>query len=98
MRSGRQKVAVALLLFSLAIAVFTQLALAGKKDKLGSTSQMEEQKRAVHVLNRLTFGPRPGDVGRVMQMGIDKWIDEQLHPDRMNDSALDARLSPYRTL
>ena len=36
---------------------------------------------ALHVLNRLAFGPRPGDVERVMKMGVDRYIDEQLHPD-----------------
>ena len=50
------------------------------------------------MLNRLTFGPRPGDVDRVMAIGVDKWIDQQLHPDKIDDSALDARLSPFRTL
>jgi uncharacterized protein (DUF1800 family) len=59
---------------------------------------MDEARRARHALNRLTFGPRPGDVESVTQVGVDKWIDEQLHPDKINDSALDARLTPLRTL
>ena len=37
------------------------------------------------VLNRLTFGPRPGDAEKVRAMGIDKWIDLQLHPERIPD-------------
>jgi uncharacterized protein (DUF1800 family) len=52
----------------------------------------------VHVLNRITFGPRPGDVERVSRMGLDAYIDEQLHPERIDDSALDARLAPLQTL
>lgn len=36
---------------------------------------------ALHVLNRLAFGPRPGDVARVMTIGVDAYIDEQLHPE-----------------
>jgi uncharacterized protein (DUF1800 family) len=75
-----------------------QLALAKKKDVASYAAQMDEQKRAVHVLNRLTFGARPGDVERVTAMGVDKWIDLQLHPDRIDDSALNARLEPLRTL
>ena len=59
---------------------------------------MDEQKRALHALNRLAFGPRPGDVERVTAMGVDKWIDQQLHPDKIDDHALDARLAPFRTL
>jgi uncharacterized protein (DUF1800 family) len=74
----------------------TQLAPAKKKDK--PAGAMEEQKRIVHALNRLTFGPRPGDVQRVKQMGVDKWIEQQLHPEKIDDSALEARLAPFRTL
>ena len=59
---------------------------------------MDEQKRALHALNRLAFGPRPGDVERVTAMGVDKWIDQQLHPEKIDDHALDARLAPFRTL
>jgi uncharacterized protein (DUF1800 family) len=74
----------------------TQLAPARKKDKPAGT--MDEHKRAVHALNRLTFGARPGDVQRVAQMGVDKWVELQLHPERIDDSALEARLAPFRTL
>jgi uncharacterized protein (DUF1800 family) len=72
----------------------TQLAPAKKKDQ----PAMDEQKRAIHALNRLTFGARPGDVQRVVQMGVDRWIELQLHPEKIDDSALTARLAPFRTL
>jgi uncharacterized protein (DUF1800 family) len=39
------------------------------------------QSDALHVLNRLAFGPRPGDIDRVMKMGVDSYIDQQLHPE-----------------
>ena len=45
-----------------------------------------------HALNRLAFGPRPGDVERVQAMGLATWIDRQLHPEKIDDSALTARL------
>jgi len=80
-----------------AAAFTTQFALGRKKDKPAGAA-MDEHKRAVHALNRLTFGPRPGDVERVTQIGVDKWIDLQLHPDKIDDSALEARLDPFRTL
>jgi uncharacterized protein (DUF1800 family) len=51
-----------------------------------------------HALNRLGFGPRPGDVDRVKQMGLAKWIDRQLHPESIDDSTLDARLQRFPTL
>ena len=60
--------------------------------------RMNERQRAIHALNRLTFGPRPGDVDRVLAMGVDKWIAQQLEPGKIDDSALEARLAPYRTL
>jgi len=59
---------------------------------------MDQQKRALHALNRLTFGPRPGDVQRVLAIGVDKWIDEQLHPEKISDVALEGRLAPFGTL
>src|SRR5688572_32139416 len=43
--------------------------------------------RATHVLGRLTFGPRPGEVQRVAAMGIDRWLDRQLQPGSIADSA-----------
>ncbi len=51
-----------------------------------------------HALNRLGFGPRPGDIARVKQMGLSKWIDLQLHPESIDDSAVDARLQRFPTL
>ena len=58
----------------------------------------DQRAQALQALNRLTFGPRPGDVDRVLAIGIDKWIDQQLHPESIGDSALDARLAPLHTL
>ena len=45
-----------------------------------------------HVLDRLTFGVRPGDLDRVRAMGLPAWIDQQLHPSRLDDGAAEARL------
>jgi uncharacterized protein (DUF1800 family) len=91
----RLLVATALLV---AAGLTTQLALGRKKDKPAGAKPADEQKRAVHALNRLTFGPRPGDVERVTQLGVDKWIELELHPEKIDDSALEARLVPFRTL
>ncbi len=57
-----------------------------------------ERARAIQALNRLTFGPRPGDVDRVLAIGVDKWIGEQLHPESIDDHAVEARLVQFRTL
>ncbi len=97
MRSRFQQLAPALAFAVVASALCAQVALA-KKGKETSNSQMPEQKGAIHALNRLTFGPRPGDTNRVMAIGVDQWIDQQLHPDKIDDHALEARLAPLRTL
>jgi uncharacterized protein (DUF1800 family) len=51
-----------------------------------------------HALNRLAYGPRPGDVERIKQMGLAKWIDQQLNPNTIDDRAVEARLENYPTL
>jgi uncharacterized protein (DUF1800 family) len=52
----------------------------------------------VHVLNRAGFGPRPGEVAHVRQVGLEAWIGRQLQPERIPDRAVDARLRSYETL
>lgn len=60
----------------------------------GVPAPTDEANRARHVLNRLTFGPRPGDLAVVERMGVDRWIDLQLHPERIPDPRADAALAP----
>ena len=50
-------------------------------------ARAESEDNALHVINRLSFGPAPGDMDRVMAMGIDSYIAEQLHPERIPESA-----------
>jgi uncharacterized protein (DUF1800 family) len=61
-------------------------------------TELTEDEAIMHALNRLAYGPRPGDVERIREMGLQKWIDKQLDPDSINDSALDKRLENYTTL
>jgi uncharacterized protein (DUF1800 family) len=63
----------------------------------GLRTQTADQQVA-HVLSRLTFGARPGDVGRVRAMGVDRWIDEQLHPERLDDSRAEGWLGRFEVL
>ena len=51
-----------------------------------------------HVVSRLTFGARPGDVEHVRSIGVERYIDEQLHPERLADAGVDARLADLTTL
>ncbi|GGA57954.1 hypothetical protein GCM10011507_06620 [Edaphobacter acidisoli] len=57
--------------------------------------QIQGQERVLHVLNRFTFGPRPGDVAAVERMGVRQWFEQQLNPDSIDDSSLNARLALY---
>jgi uncharacterized protein (DUF1800 family) len=60
--------------------------------------KLSKDQSILHVLNRLTFGPRPGDVGVVKRMGVEKWIDLQLHPERISQPAqLDLRPAPDKS-
>src|SRR5271170_6697276 len=61
-------------------------------------TELSADEAIFHALNRLGYGPRPGDVERVRQMGLAKWIDQQLNPNSINDKALEARLENYPTL
>ncbi len=58
----------------------------------------DEDKWIVHVLNRLGYGPRPGDVERVRRMGLANYIALQLDPERIPDPVVQVKLRPLRTL
>ncbi|MGA9798678.1 MAG: DUF1800 domain-containing protein [Terriglobales bacterium] len=98
MSLSRRQITLLIAGLTLGLGVSAQFAIAKKDKREPAATPLDEQKRALHALNRLAFGPRPGDVERVTAMGVDKWIDQQLHPDKIDDHALDARLEPFRTL
>ncbi len=66
----------------------------------GATNErkLTDRQKALHALNRLGFGPRPGDVDAVLKQGVDVWIERQLHPERISDAAVEKRLQPMSTL
>jgi len=59
---------------------------------------LTEQQRIVHVLNRLGFGARPGDVERVKAMGLENYINQQLNPEKISDSLAESKLAELSTL
>jgi uncharacterized protein (DUF1800 family) len=61
-------------------------------------TELSPEQAILHALNRLAYGPRPGDVERVRQMGLAKWIEQQLNPSSIDDKAVEARLEDYQTL
>jgi uncharacterized protein (DUF1800 family) len=61
--------------------------------------KLSPDRQIVHALNRLTFGPRPGDVEQVGRIGLAKWMEQQLHPEQISEnSVLVQRLAPLETL
>jgi uncharacterized protein (DUF1800 family) len=97
MPSQRRSVLIAVSLL-LSLAAFTAFASRRKDKKPADSTHMDDSRRVLHALQRLTFGPRPGDAERVAAMGVDKWIDLQLHPEKVNDDNVEARLAGFRTL
>ena len=83
--------------FRRAIALLTVLvALAGLQNRapLAAADIPNDTGAIEHALNRLTFGPRPGQVEEVQKLGLARWLDRQLNPSSIDDSAALAKLTP----
>ena len=75
------------------------LIVAAYADTAGFSKQISMEDRILHALNRLTFGARPGDAAQVKAVGLKKWIDLQLHPERIPENAtLLEKLKPFDSL
>jgi uncharacterized protein (DUF1800 family) len=87
---------------ALVALLFTSLAaVSGQSMKAKQTAKagkLTEEQRILHVLNRLGFGPRPGDVERVKAIGLDKYIEQQLNPEKIDDAASEAKLQNLTAL
>jgi uncharacterized protein (DUF1800 family) len=64
----------------------------------GLAALPEDRDEIVHVLNRITFGPRPGDVEAVQKMGLTNYIEQQLHPETIDDSAVEQQVAGFDLL
>jgi uncharacterized protein (DUF1800 family) len=67
-------------------------------DRSLASSPLTEEEKILHVLSRLSFGARPGDVEKVKAMGIAAYMARQLSPESIDDSALKERLRPLETI
>ena len=63
--------------------------------KTHGAPQITPEQKTSQALNRFTFGARPGDVAAVDRMGLEAWFQAQLHPERISDAGLDARLAKF---
>jgi uncharacterized protein (DUF1800 family) len=61
-------------------------------------TELTEDEAILHALNRLAYGPRPGDRENIRKIGLAKWIDQQLAPDSIDDSWFDGHIQSYPTL
>jgi uncharacterized protein (DUF1800 family) len=61
-------------------------------------TDLSADEAVLHALNRLAYGPRPGDIERVKQLGLAKWIDQQLNPNFVDDRAVESRLEALPSL
>src|SRR5512139_3961085 len=75
-----------------------QVARAKRAAPIAAATDLAPREQALHVLNRLAFGPRPGDVDEVLRTGVDRWIRLQLTPDRIPDRAGERALAAYEHL
>ncbi len=57
--------------------------------------QLKGDDRLLQVLNRFTYGPRPGDLEHLRAIGLQAWFNQQLNPESIDDSALEQRLAEY---
>ena len=57
-----------------------------------------DDRTIAHVLNRLGYGPAPGDLERVRRTGLAAYIEQQLHPERLDDEGMAARLDGLQTI
>ena len=81
------------------VAIAVLVAALGVQTTLdGAAAPADDDQAIVHVLNRIGYGPRPGEIDRVRQIGLRQYIDEQLHPERIPDGSLAPRLDRYSTL
>ncbi len=77
---------------------FTSLLLCGLAATALAAEPAADHAEIVHALNRLGYGPRPGDVERVAQTGLRAYIEQQLHPETIDDSACETVLKSLETL
>ena len=93
-----RRAASAALALMMAAAIAVSAIVPVLADSKSKTASLTEDQKIIHLLNRIAFGPRQGDVERVKRMGIDKYIDLQLHPERIEDRGIEARLANFPSL
>ena len=99
-----RKSTIAALVLAVVVGVLPPLSARSRKkaeEASGGAFQkpLPKDQRVEQALNRLTFGARPGDGERVKSIGLNKWIDLELHPNRIRENpVLTAKLKELDSL
>lgn len=84
--------------FLLPIGVAGLASFAMSATPQAESAPMTDRQKIVHVLNRLGYGPRPGDIERVAKIGVDEYVRQQLHPEQIADAAVGKKIAVFDTL
>jgi Protein of unknown function (DUF1800) len=99
---ARKRLATALPL--LAVAALPGAIVAAKitrprTDYSAFQRKLSKDEQIMQAANRLTFGPKPGEIDEIRKMGVKKWIDLELHPERIAENPdVAAKLQPLESL
>ncbi len=87
-----------LCLLSRSVALAQKAHLSHPTSQTPTEAPLTPREQALQLLNRFTFGPRPGDLEHLLALGPGAWLDGQLDPDHIPDPVLTKRLADYPTL
>jgi uncharacterized protein (DUF1800 family) len=85
------------LLFAISVGIIAGPSLPARAARTAVPDHPDDR-TIIHVLNRIGYGPTPGDVERVRRIGLARYIDQQLAPEKLADAAMVSRLAGFRTL
>ena len=91
-----QKITAFLTAFALMLPMAAMPVSAQNRPKSGNA--LTEDQKIQHVLNRLAFGARPGDIENIKSIGLMNYIDMQLNPAAINDQVAEAKLVNFSAL
>jgi uncharacterized protein (DUF1800 family) len=93
------RLAIALLATAaIAMGIISPTLVTTAEAQRAAATRLNEDQRILHVLNRLGFGARPGDVERVKTMGLENYINQQLSPEKISDAVAQEKIRNLSTL
>jgi len=90
-KTSSRRLTVCLLILAVLTGTF-RLGLSAQQKQKMRPAKLTEDQRILHVLNRLGFGARPGDIERIKSIGIETYINQQLSPEKIADPVAEAKI------